>query len=100
MFLNKAKFDSKPDSVTASPYLRLKNLVQLYMALSTRHFLLGTFYSYKTARTCIEPRSVERRLCFAVEVPTASGNWKHPLLLKIIFSAVSNGYYVLEMTDA
>ena len=34
-----------------------------------------------------------------VEVTTASGNWKHPLPLKIIFSAVSNGYYVLEMAD-
>ena len=58
----------------------------------TRHFLLlrfliGTFYSYKTARTCIVSRSVERRLSFAVEVMTASGNWKHPLPLKIIFSA-------------
>ena len=46
-----------------------------------------------------EPRSVERRLSFAAEVTTASGNWKHPLPLKIIFSAVSNGYYVLEMVD-
>ena len=53
----------------------------------TRHFLLGTFYSYKTVRTCSEPRSVERRLSFAVEVTTASGNWKHPLSLKVIFSA-------------
>ena len=63
----------------------------------TRHFLLGTFYSYKTARTCIQPCSVERRLSFAVWVKTAAGNWKHPLPLKIVFSAVSNGYYVLEM---
>ena len=31
--------------------------------------------------------SVERRLCFAVEVMTASGNWKHLLPLIIIFSA-------------
>ena len=53
----------------------------------TRHFLLGTFYSYKSARICIEPRPVERRLSFAVEVTTASGNWKLPLPLKIIFSA-------------
>ena len=30
----------------------------------TRYFLLGTFYSYKTARTCSEPHSVERRLFF------------------------------------
>ena len=65
----------------------------------TRHFLLSTFYSYKTVRTCIEPRSVERRPSFTVGVTTASGNWKHPLPLKIIFSAVSNGYYVLEMAD-
>ena len=69
------------------------------MALSTWHFLLSTFYSYKTARTCIEPRSVEGRLSFAVEVMTASGNYKHPLHLKIIFSAVSNSYYILEMSD-
>ena len=53
----------------------------------TRHFLLGTFYLYRTARTCSEPRSVERRLSFAVEVTTASGNWKHPLPLKTTFSA-------------
>ena len=65
----------------------------------TPHFLLGTFYSYKKARTCIKPRSVERRLSFAIGVTTAAGNWKHPLPLKIIFSAVSNGYYVLEMDD-
>ena len=45
----------------------------------------------------MEPRSVERRLSFTVEVTTASVNWKHPLTSKIIFSAVSNGYYVLEM---
>ena len=48
----------------------------------------------------MEPHSVERRLSFAVEVATASGNWRHPPLTKIIFSAVSNGYYVLEMADA
>ena len=52
----------------------------------TRHFLLSTFYSYRTARTCSEPHSVERRLSFAVEVTTASGNWKHPLSLKKYFS--------------
>ena len=63
----------------------------------TRHFLLGTFYSYKTARTCIQPRSVERRLYFAVGVMTATEKWKHPLPLKIVFRAVSNGYCVLEM---
>ena len=27
----------------------------------------GSFYSYKTARTCSEPCSVERRLSFAVD---------------------------------
>ena len=53
----------------------------------TRQILLGTFYSYKTARTCSEPRLVERMLSFAVEVTTASGNWKNPLSLKIILSA-------------
>ena len=42
---------------------------------------------YKTARTCSEPSSVERWLSFAVEVMTASANWKHPLPLKIIYSA-------------
>ena len=52
------------------------------------HFLLGTFYSYRTARICSEPRSVQRRLSFAVEVTTTSGNWKHPLPLKIIFNAL------------
>ena len=65
----------------------------------TRHFLLSIFYSYKTATTSIEPSLVERRLSIAVEVMTATGNWNHPLPLKIIFSAVSNGYYVLEMAD-
>ena len=64
----------------------------------TRHFLLS-FYSYRTARNFSEPRSVERRLSFAVEVTTASGNWKHPLLLKIILVPVSNGCYVLEIAD-
>ena len=53
----------------------------------TRHILLGTFYSYRTARTCSKPRSVERRLSFALEVTITSRNWKHPLPLKIIFSA-------------
>ena len=53
----------------------------------TWHFLLGTFYSYRTVRTCNEPRSVERGLSFAVEVTTASENWKYPLPLKIILSA-------------
>ena len=71
----------------------------------TRHFLLGTFYSYRTARTCSEPRSVERRHSFTVEVTTASGNWKHPLPLKRIFSArfqwllcFRNGYHLTPPT--
>ena len=46
-----------------------------------------------------EPHLAERRLSFAVEVIIASGNWKHLLSLKIILVPVSNGYYVLEMTD-
>ena len=45
------------------------------------------------------PRSIESRLSFAVEVTTASENWKHPLSLKIILSARYNGCYVLEMAD-
>ena len=44
----------------------------------------GSFY--KTARTCSESRSVERRLSFAVEVTTASGNWA-PASLENHFSA-------------
>ena len=91
---NKAKLDSEPYSVTASPYLLYRSLLQLYT-----HILLGTFYSYRTARTCSEPRSVEHRLSFAVEVTTVSGNWKHPLPLKSFLVPVSNGYYVLEMAD-
>ena len=59
----------------------------------------GAFYSFRTARTCSEPSSVERRLSYALEVMTASGNWKHPLPLKIVLVPVSNGYYVLEMAD-
>ena len=76
-----SEHDSEPYSVTASPYLCYRSLIQLYMALST-----GTFYSL-TARTYSEPLSVEHRISFAVEVKTASGNWKHPLPLEIIFSA-------------
>ena len=52
------------------------------LTFSTEEFVIvvhGSFYSYKTARTYSELPSVERRLSFAVEVTTASGNWKHPL---------------------
>ena len=56
-------------------------------------------------RTCSEPRSVERRLSFAIEVTTTSGNWKHPLPLKIIFNArfqwllcFKNGWYLTPPT--
>ena len=94
MCLNKTKLDSEPYSVTA--YLTFA--IEVYYSC-TWHFILGTLYSYKTTRTCSELRSVEHRLSFAVEVTTASGHWKHPLPLKIIFSAISNGYYVLEMAD-
>ena len=71
----------------------------------TRHFLLGTFYSYRTARTCSEPHSVQHRLSFAVEVTTTSGNWKNPLPLKIIFNArfqwllcFRNGWHLTPLT--
>ena len=52
----------------------------------------STFYSalstpLEQRELVSEPHSVERRLSFAVEVTTASGNLKHPLPLKIIFSA-------------
>ena len=60
MSLNKAKLDSESHSVTAT-------------------VVHGSFYSHKTARTFSESPSVERRLSFAVEVTTTSGNWKHPL---------------------
>ena len=52
----------------------------------------GSYCSYKTVRTFNELFLVERRLSFTVEVTTATGNWKHPLLLKITFCSVSNGY--------
>ena len=79
--------------------LSLQKFVTVVHDIFNLHFLLGNFYSYKTARTCCETCSVELRLSFAVEVMTASENLKHPLPLKIIFSAASNGYYVLEMAD-
>ena len=59
----------------------------------------SSLYSHKTARTCSEPSLVERKLSFAVEAITASGNWKHLLPLKIILVPVSIGYHVLEMAD-
>ena len=89
--------------MTRTSYIRY--ILLLDTALSSRHFLLGTFYSYKTARICIEPSSVERRLSFSVEVTTASGNWKLPLLLKIILNAsfqwllcFRNGWYLTPPT--
>ena len=59
---NKAKFDSE---LTLSYSIGLPSVVH------------GSFYSFKTARTCSELHLVECRLSFAVEVMTASGNWKH-----------------------
>ena len=46
----------------------------------TQQFLISV-------RTCSEQHSIEHTLSFTVEVTTASGNWKHPVSLKIIFSA-------------
>ena len=48
----------------------------------------GSFYSYKKATTYSEPRSVERRVYFALEVTTASGNRKHPVPMKRIILPV------------
>ena len=93
MCLNKAKLDS--DDHTQLQHNLTFATEDCYSC--TWHFLLGTFYSYKTARTCIEPRSVKRRLSFAVEITSASGNWKHPLPFKTFLVPGSNGYYVLEM---
>ena len=56
---NKAKFDSEP---TLSYSVGLPSLPKLVTVVH------GSFYSYKTARTCSEPRSVEHRLSFTVEV--------------------------------
>ena len=70
------------------------------LTFTTKEFVTvvhGSFYSYKTARTCSEQPSVERKLSFAVEVTTASGNLKHPLSWKSFLVPVPNGYYVLEM---
>ena len=78
MCLNKAKFDGEP---TLSYSIGLPSLQKFVIVVH------GNFYSYKAARTCSEPRLVEHRLSFAVEVTTASGNWKQPVPLKIIFSA-------------
>ena len=64
MCLNKAKFDSEP---TLSYSIGLPSPPKYVTVVH------GNFY--KTARTYSEPRSVERRLSFTVEVMTASGNW-------------------------
>ena len=84
MFLNKAKLDSEPYSVTAN----LTFATEVGYS-STQDFPLSTFYNspIKQRELVSEPHLVERRLSFAVEVATASGNWKHPYPLKIIFSA-------------
>ena len=50
-----------------------KFLKYLPLPLKLVTVIHGSFY--ETARTCSEPRSVERRLSFTVEVTTASGNW-------------------------
>ena len=79
MCLNKAKLDSDSPlySVTAA-YVGLPSL--------PKSVVQGSFYSFKVARASSEVYLVERRLSFAVEVTTASGNWKHPLPFKINFS--------------
>ena len=64
MCLNKAKFDSEP---------ALSYSIGLPSPPKFVTVVHDSFY--KTARTCSEPRSVERRLSFAIEVTTASGNW-------------------------
>ena len=62
----KAKLDSEsPHSVAALGLPSLPKFVTV---------IYGSFYSYRTARACSEPCLVERRLSFAVEVTTASGN--------------------------
>ena len=89
MCLNKTKLDNEPYLVTQLQYnlTLLQKFVTVVhgtfnSALSTGHFLLCTFNysewlastlkaSYRTARTCMEPRSVERKLSFAVEVTIA-----------------------------
>ena len=61
---NKAKFDSEP---TLSYNIGLPSPPKFVTVVH------GSFY--KTARTCSEPCSIERRLSFTVEVTTASRNW-------------------------
>ena len=63
MCLNKAKFDSEP---TLSYSIGLPSPPKFVTVVH------GSFY--KTARTCSEPHSVERRLSFAVEVRNDSFN--------------------------
>ena len=64
MCLNKAKFHSEP---ILSYSIGLPSPPKFITVVH------GSFY--KTARTCSELCSIERRLSFAVEVTTASGNW-------------------------
>ena len=63
MCLNKAKFDSET---------KLSYSIGLPSPPKFVTVVHGSFY--KTVRTCSEPRSIERRLSFTVEVTTASGN--------------------------
>ena len=58
-------------------YLRYQSLLQLYTAVSI----------LKQRELLVDHIRVERRLSFTVVVAPASGNWKHQLPLKIIFSA-------------
>ena len=78
MCRNKAKLDNEqPHSVPVQAYRHYRSLLQLCIAVSRT----------KTATAFSEPRLVEHRLSFAVEVTTVSGNWKYPIPLRIIFSA-------------
>ena len=81
MCLNKGKLDNEPHSFTA-------------FATEDCYVVLGSFYSYKPARTCSEPRYVERKLSLTAEVTTASGK-QFPG--KSFLVPVSNGYYIQEL---
>ena len=60
----------------------LQKLQDLCSLVAEGQMVLGMWRS-----NCNEPRLVERRHFFTIEVTTASGNRKHSLPLKIIFSA-------------
>ena len=55
--------------------MTITNLIGLPSLLKFVTVVHGSFYSYKTARTCSELRLVERR---PVEVTTASGSTRFP----------------------